>query len=135
MIRRLMLAALIVGGFGLHTACSKSPEEQQKEREAAMIAQAQQDADAESEFRNDSLAIAKTFTLDTIVDRLDVPQRIQWEDDDGDQHDSTLVNHLVRGKRGKFCNHMEVGFWKTRVAGDTLTCQWADKVEKEADDQ
>jgi hypothetical protein len=115
-------------------ACQKSPEEQAKANEAAMIEQAKTDAARDSEFVRDSVKLAATFTVDTVARPFTMNQKTTVEDDNGDTKDTTLVLHIIQGRRGMFCNDMDAKLWTRRAVGDTLTCQWSKRAEGVVED-
>lgn len=106
----------------------------QEEQEKAMIAQAQKDAEQEQSFRADSLKLASTFTQDTIAQKYPMSVPDSYEDDNGDTRDTTYTLYVVQGKQRKFCNGLAKVIYDKKAVGDTLTCQWSDKVEQPADE-
>lgn len=114
------------------SACQK--ELTPAEKEQAMIEQVQRDNAAEQQFAQDSLntirdfqhdsaTLAQTFTTDT-VDRVTTVQQ-QYEDDDGDTQSYT--RYIVFSKKRKLCE-VDAPHYKKAFAGDTLNCQWSDKL-------
>lgn len=124
-VRVAVLSLAVVGLLG---GC-RSPEQDAKDQEAAMIARAQADSAQEAQFRTDSVRLAATFRVDTIAKTFSMPQRLAFEDADGETRDTTLTAYIAQSRTGRFCTLKDASLWRTRAVGDTLTCQWADRVE------
>lgn len=106
-------------------ACSKDPKQEAADREKAMVEQAQKDAQAESAFTAESLAIAKTFEVKSISAAKTM--NFSEEDDDGD--DVSVQHYYFVSPDGKACQVSSKTF-TTKAVGDTLNCQWSDEFEQ-----
>jgi hypothetical protein len=105
-------------------SCSNSSQD----REAAMIAQAQKDAAAETQYQQDSLAFIKTFTMDTVQIK-DILLKIDaYEDDDGNQKADTTKIYYFRGKKNMFCM-INLTKYNMFTVPDTISCQWTKTIE------
>ena len=103
----------------LGLAACTSAEEKARVREQAMIAQAQADSAAETDFVADSLALAASVTLDTIRDlRI---RDVKNVDDNG--YEYTASAHEAIGTAGFVCA-LTVERYVPLTRGDTLRCQW-----------
>ncbi len=102
----------------LALAACTSADEQARQRDSAMIAQAIADSVAEHEFIEDSSKLAASITLDTVASRR---IRNQQAADDADLME--LVHEVV-SPRGLVCA-LTVPRYERVVVGDTLSCQWA----------
>lgn len=100
-------------------ACT-SDEEKARQREAAMIEQAQADAAAEAEFADDSLKLAASVTIDTIR-RLERRDRYSTNDEDDEETSGPRFEAIAAN--GQVCLLTPARF-TTVVVGDTLSCQW-----------
>lgn len=101
----------------LALAACTSAEEQAREREMAMIEAAKADSIAEAEFVEDSLKLAASISLDTIVA---LRVRDQQASDDPDYIETV---HLAVTRAGQTCQ-LDFEKYKLVAVGDTLTCQW-----------
>ena len=98
-------------------ACT-SAEEKARDRELAMIAQAQADSVAESEFVEDSGRLAASITVDTVKS---VTVRDQRSEEDNEVIETV---RLAIAPNGHTCL-LTSQRYTTIVVGDTLSCQWA----------
>jgi hypothetical protein len=133
--RRLGAALLSIVVVVLLDGC-RAPARDASEAEAAMIARAQADSAQEAQFQTDSIALAATFRAETVARTFTMPQRLRLaEGDEGEPRDTTVTVYVAQSRTGRFCNNMAPSLWTTRAAGDTLTCQWSDRVEGIAQSQ
>ncbi len=112
-MRRQLVAALALALM----ACT-SAEEKARAREVAMIAQAQADSVAESEFVEDSARLAASITVDTVKS---VGVRDQRSEEDSESIETV---RFAIAPNGHTCL-LTFERYKTIVVGDTLSCQWA----------
>ncbi len=103
----------------LALAACTSPEEQARQREAAMIAQAQADSVAEADFVADSLALAASITVDTIREL----RRRNTETISDDGEDAAVAIFQAVSPKGQVCALTAVRYQALAI-GDTLSCQW-----------
>lgn len=99
-------------------ACT-SAEERARQREEAMIAQARADSAAEADFIADSVALAASVTVDSVVELRVRTVRTPLE---GGDHVSA-PNHEAVNRFGLVCT-LDEERYRTLVRGDTLRCQW-----------
>ncbi len=85
-----------------------------------MIAQAKEDAAAETEFVEDSVKLAASITVDTVKETRAVHDTVP-DDDSEPQLVQAFVAFSPSGTR---CTLTPEKF-RTLVVGDTLSCQWA----------
>lgn len=103
----------------LALAACTSAEEQARQREAAMIAQAQADSVAEADFVADSLALAASITVDTIREL----RRRNTETISDDGEDAAVAIFQAVSPKGQVCALTAVRYQALAI-GDTLSCQW-----------
>jgi hypothetical protein len=109
----------------LVAACQTDPKEQEKQKEEAMVRQAQADQQTEQEFTKDSLAIAQTFEVKTVASQKLI--NISEEDDDGDTQN--VPHYYLVSPDGKACQ-VNAKTYTTKIVGDTINCQWSTKFEE-----
>lgn len=115
---RERLAPMLLLGAVLAVSACASDEEKARRAEEKMVELAKVDAQAESLFVHDSLAVAASITVDTVSSAGYFPALVN---PDGD----TLApsQSLARSRSGATC--MLDSATAMRVApGDTLRCQW-----------
>ena len=99
-------------------ACASGAEKTQR-LEAAMVAQAKLDVEAESLYVADSVRLAASITLDTVADL--ERHTALFNDDNGDMQSERSYLALTR-LRARCA--LDSARYERTVRGDTLTCQW-----------
>lgn len=115
--RGMRRASLMLVALPLLASCT-SAEEKARREEEAMVALAKADAEAESLFVHDSLAVAASISLDTVNMLV---RTTPLYDDDGNV--VTPAQLIVRSTRGADCLIDSARAVRV-VQGDTLRCQW-----------